>query len=158
MEVGVKKMYLLGALLLLASVSVHAEVYKWTDENGKVHFGDRAPAEKKAEAIDEALNKINIDHGSSSAASTSSVVSTEKTQDEKDLEAKKKKALEKAIGARCKKWKEDIAAIARGDRGIFLDENGNEEIVLERDRGKKLEEWRREYLRSSCQTLYPLEM
>ncbi|MEZ5494754.1 MAG: DUF4124 domain-containing protein [Pseudomonadales bacterium] len=33
-----KKICLLGALLLLASVSVYAEVYKWTDENGKVHF------------------------------------------------------------------------------------------------------------------------
>ena len=86
------------------------------------------------------------------------MVSTEKTQDEKDLEAKKKKELENAIGERCKKWEKDIAAIARGDRGIFLDENGNEEIVLERDRGKKLEEWRREYMRSSCQTIYPLEM
>lgn len=152
-----RKMFLLS-MLLLVGVSAQAEVYKWVDENGKVHFGDRAPAEKKVEAMDEKLNKVNIDHGSSNTAVSSAVVSTEKTQDEKNLEAKKKKELEKAIGERCKKWEKDIAAIARGDRGIFLDENGNEEIVLERDRGKKLEEWRREYMRSSCQTIYPLEM
>jgi len=152
-----RKMFLLS-MLLLVGVSAQAEVYKWMDENGKVHFGDRAPAEKKVEAIDDKLNKVNIDHGSSNTAVSSVVVSTEKTQDEKNLEAKKKKELEKAIGERCKKWEKDIAAIARGDRGIFLDENGNEEIVLERDRGKKLEEWRREYMRSSCQTIYPLEM
>lgn len=151
-----RKMFLLS-MLLLVGVSAQAEVYKWMDENGKVHFGDRAPAEK-VEAIDDKLNKVNIDHGSSNTAVSSVVVSTEKTQDEKNLEAKKKKELEKAIGERCKKWEKDIAAIARGDRGIFLDENGNEEIVLERDRGKKLEEWRREYMRSSCQTIYPLEM
>ena len=152
-----RKMFLLS-MLLLVGVSAQAEVYKWVDENGKVHFGDRAPAEKKVEAMDEKLNKVNIDHGSSNTAVSSAVVSTEKTQDEKNLEAKKKKELEKAIGERCKKWEKEIAAIARGDRGIFLDENGNEEIVLERDRGKKLEEWRREYMRSSCQTIYPLEM
>jgi hypothetical protein len=152
-----RKMFLLS-MLLLVGVSAQAEVYKWVDENGKVHFGDRAPAEKKVEAIDDKLNKVNIDHGSRNTAVSSVVVSTEKTQDEKDLEAKKKKELENAIGERCKKWEKDIAAIARGDRGIFLDENGNEEIVLERDRGKKLEEWRREYMRSSCQTIYPLEM
>ena len=134
-----RKMFLLS-MLLLVGVSAQAEVYKWVDENGKVHFGDRAPAEKKVEAIDDKLNKVNIDHGSSNTAVSSVVVSTEKTQDEKDLEAKKKKELENAIGERCKKWEKDIAAIARGDRGIFLDENGNEEIVLERKKCRTLQE------------------
>lgn len=143
-------------LLLLLCLPTQAEVYKWVDDNGKVHFGDRAPAEKKAESIDGQLKNVNIDHGSSDAAPPA-VVSTEKTQDEKNLEAQKKKKMEQAIGAHCKKWKQDIAAIARGDRGRFLDKNGNEEIVLEKDRGKKLAEWRSDYLRSDCQTVYPLE-
>ncbi len=144
------------ALLLLLCLPAQAEVYKWVDDNGKVHFGDRAPAEKKAEAIDSQLEKINIDHASGDVAPPV-VVSTEKTQDEKNLEIQKKKKMEKAIGERCKKWKSDIAAIARGDRGRFMDKNGNEEVVLEKDRGKKLEEWRSDYLQSNCQTLYPLE-
>lgn len=29
----------------------HAEVYKWTDENGRVHYGDR-PSEKQATRVD----------------------------------------------------------------------------------------------------------
>ncbi|HRF87700.1 MAG TPA: DUF4124 domain-containing protein, partial [Pseudomonadales bacterium] len=73
-----RKMFLLS-MLLLVGVSAQAEVYKWMDENGKVHFGDRAPAEKKVEAIDDKLNKVNIDHGSSNTAVSSVVVSTEKT-------------------------------------------------------------------------------
>ncbi|HNL91555.1 MAG TPA: DUF4124 domain-containing protein [Pseudomonadales bacterium] len=151
-----KRNIFLTALLLFLCWSAQAEVYKWVDENGKVHFGDRAPDDKKAESLDEKLKDINIDHASGDAK-PSVVVNTEKTQDEKNLEAQKKKKMEQAIGARCKKWKQDIAAIGRGDRGRFLDENGNEEVVLEKDRGKKLAEWRSNYLRSNCQALYPLE-
>lgn len=29
-------------LLLISSQAVHAEVYKWTDANGKVHYSDKA--------------------------------------------------------------------------------------------------------------------
>ena len=150
------KMNIMLWCVLLLCVPVQAEVYKWVNDNGKVHFGDRAPAEKTAEAIDSQLKKVNIDHAIGDLSSPV-VVSTEKTQDEKNLEIQKKKNMEKAIGEHCKKWKSDIAAIARGDRGRFMDKNGNEEVVLEKDRGKKLEEWRRDYLQSDCQTLYPLE-
>jgi len=33
---------LLIALLLFGQLSVHAEVYRWVDEKGQVHFGDQA--------------------------------------------------------------------------------------------------------------------
>ncbi|MFC1750414.1 glutaredoxin domain-containing protein [Pseudomonadota bacterium] len=39
------------ALSLLAAIPAHAQVYKWTDSNGKVHFGDRKPSSEKAEAV-----------------------------------------------------------------------------------------------------------
>ncbi|MEZ5539069.1 MAG: DUF4124 domain-containing protein [Pseudomonadales bacterium] len=146
---------LLLAILLGFLVPVRAEVYKWVDENGKVHFGDRAPEDKKSESIDKQLNKVNIDHGSS-AKPTRLAPQTEKTQDEKNLEIEKKKALEKAIGTQCKKWLLDIAAIERGDRGAFIGEDGKEEIVLERDRGTKLAEWKDDYRKSNCQKIYPL--
>jgi predicted secreted Zn-dependent protease len=31
-----------------------SEVYRWTDENGKVHYGDRPPEEAKAKSVDTA--------------------------------------------------------------------------------------------------------
>jgi len=36
---------------------VQAEIYKWTDGNGKTHFSDAAPAEQKAQTI--TLDNIN---------------------------------------------------------------------------------------------------
>ncbi|MEW6981236.1 glutaredoxin domain-containing protein [Colwelliaceae bacterium 6471] len=42
-------------LLLAITISwtATAEIYKWTDENGKVHFSDKQPTNKDAETLDE---------------------------------------------------------------------------------------------------------
>ena len=42
------------ALALLAASAAHAQVYRWTDSQGKVHYGDRPPeaAKDKARAVD----------------------------------------------------------------------------------------------------------
>lgn len=44
------KQIILLALLLVIAVKSHAEIYKWTDENGRTHFSDR-PTSKNAEKV-----------------------------------------------------------------------------------------------------------
>lgn len=141
--------------LLLCGVAV-ADVYKWVDENGKTRFSDHAPPEKNAENIEKQLQKTNVDSASGKMVS-GAASGSEKTEDEKQLERERRQKLEDAIGQTCKKMKSDIESIARGDRGAFLDEKGNEELVLERDRGVKLEEWKEKYRKYGCAKLYPLE-
>jgi hypothetical protein len=153
-----KTFFLICCLLLsgLLCGSVSADVYKWVDENGKLRFSDTAPPEKKAENIEKQLQKTNVDSASGKMVS-SAAAGSEKTEDEKMLEQQKRQKLEDAIGQKCQKMKSDIEAIARGDRGSFMDENGKEELVLERDRGAKLEEWKVKYKQYGCAKLYPLE-
>jgi len=38
-------------ILLLASLHAQAEIYKWTDANGRVHYSDRKPATTAAETF-----------------------------------------------------------------------------------------------------------
>lgn len=45
-----KTLGLLGVSLALA-LSASAQVYKWTDSTGKVHYGDQAPPEAKAAQV-----------------------------------------------------------------------------------------------------------
>jgi hypothetical protein len=46
-------------LALLATGSGHAEIYKWVDENGDVHYSDQRP-DQAAEAVDiEAAPPVN---------------------------------------------------------------------------------------------------
>jgi len=46
---------LLALGLLLAGLSAHGEIYKWTDEQGRVHFSDKAPERGVAEPIGNKL-------------------------------------------------------------------------------------------------------
>ena len=47
---------LIWALLLLLPAVSTAGIYSWTDENGKVHFGDRPPIDSKADEIRVRVN------------------------------------------------------------------------------------------------------
>ena len=149
-----KIMFFMFFIFMCSSAS--AEVYKWVDEKGKLQFSDKAPLEKNAENIEKQLKKTNLDKASAKIIS-SSVSKSEKNEDEKALEQQRHQNLENTIGKQCKKMKEDIQAIARGDRGSFIDENGKEELVLERERGAKLEEWKENYRNYGCEKLYPLD-
>jgi predicted secreted Zn-dependent protease len=40
-----------GLLLLLLAASAAAQVYKWTDENGRVHYGERPPPAAKSSTL-----------------------------------------------------------------------------------------------------------
>ena len=42
---------ILGGLLLAWSVGAAAQVYKWVDENGRVHYGERPPPAVKSTAL-----------------------------------------------------------------------------------------------------------
>ena len=51
-----KRLFLLLALLLPLGMA-GAEIYKWTDENGRVHFGDAPQTAENTESVD--LSHIN---------------------------------------------------------------------------------------------------
>jgi len=44
---------LLGLFCLFFHAIAIAEIYKWTDENGKIHFSDAPPNKDKVEKLDE---------------------------------------------------------------------------------------------------------
>ncbi len=46
--------YVALVFALMGLQSTSADVYKWTDEKGKIHFSDAPPAENTAEKLDEA--------------------------------------------------------------------------------------------------------
>jgi hypothetical protein len=51
-------------VLLLLAIPAHAAVYQWVDENGKKHFSDTPPPDKRAaKDISDTLKPANIDSG-----------------------------------------------------------------------------------------------
>lgn len=46
-----RRLVYLNLILVLLPALTAAEVYRWVDENGNVHFGDRAPPARQAEQV-----------------------------------------------------------------------------------------------------------
>jgi glutaredoxin len=44
------------AILLALPAVAGAQVYRWTDEAGRVHYGDKPPAERKAKAVQDRIS------------------------------------------------------------------------------------------------------
>ena len=82
------KQFLSGLLiLLLASISFSDEVYKWVDENGKVHYGDKIPEayKQQTEQLDVEINVVGQDE------------STRNKNDAYVYELERKEAQKKAL-------------------------------------------------------------
>ena len=48
-----RNLFLLVSIMLsIATTCAHAQMYKWTDEKGRVHYTDRPPAKKNTTAMD----------------------------------------------------------------------------------------------------------
>lgn len=74
-----------SAVILTCAFSVQAKMYKWVDENGQVHFGDRIPPEYLVKEHDE-LNELGVKTRHREAAKTS-----EQKAEERRLEREQKK-------------------------------------------------------------------
>ena len=50
MESLIKKL-LVASMVMFLSLTAHAEIYKWVDEHGQTHYGEKPPANKKSKQI-----------------------------------------------------------------------------------------------------------
>ncbi len=110
--VGTLNRQILCVLMMLLATSVTAQVYKWTDANGQVHYGSKPPVPANVEEIKidkqktdvEAVNRLNSMSSSKKTSQTysskSSSGSTKNSSAASELEKDK---------ARCKKYKETYA-------------------------------------------------
>ena len=74
-------------LLLFLATPVQAEVYKWTDDSGSVHYTDQPPPKAKSKTEP---HKLNIKSQPAPPASTSKTASP-KSANELDLEFRKRR-------------------------------------------------------------------
>lgn len=126
-------------LFFLMVSPVSAGVYKWTDQNGVVHFGDR-PVNQ-----DEATELI-IDTESRSGITNSSGNNKERARMTKELEEDRKSRQEKREKFQADKKKRKASCVQAKDRlrqyqeasGIYkLDKNGERVFYSNEERAAK---------------------
>ncbi|MDR9436999.1 MAG: DUF4124 domain-containing protein [Thiohalophilus sp.] len=125
---------LVSGLLLasLLSVSMAADVYKWTDEQGRVHYGDKPP-EKGAQSMD-------VDPGESSGSPIpGDAERREKTrrllrayEEERRIKQQREQRQQAQAAERRKRcaWARDrLRRYQQAGRLYDLDEQGNRKIL-----------------------------
>lgn len=139
---------LIFSVILLLSLPVCAEVYRWTDANGKVHFGDKKP-DAKAENITEKVKTTNVDTSTSEHQKLESLFRKENNADreyqqqQKQQEAKQEYAKSK----RCADAQQYLNTISGPVQ--FLDKDGKPVRVTELERQERVKHWK-EIVKESC--------
>jgi hypothetical protein len=125
----------LVTFLILLSLPAHAGVYKWTDANGQVHFGDRPPAEKPAKEV-----TINTAPPGEDAAANERIRKMNEFLDQRQAEREVRQAEEAKIqrqaeiqDARCRKLRAQLKHMASVSTFYNLNEDGERVFVSEED-------------------------
>lgn len=139
-----KKILTLSLLLaVVPGVSMGASIYKWTDEDGVTHFGDRQPAGTRSE-------KVNVRSGSSSPSATNRPSPSERVKalEEQEQEAAEQRreaaaeeARQKQREANCSTAQANLDVIARNAR-IRIEENGEQRYLTPKEIAEKREQFK----------------
>ncbi|MDO3388642.1 DUF4124 domain-containing protein [Gilvimarinus sp. SDUM040013] len=129
-------------LLIVYPAMGVAELYRWTDENGKVHFSDRKPNDVvAADQIDQDLKPVNVDESRHETQKLRNVFPDRDDSRQRQAANKKKAEQQRRTDAQCSQMREHLRKI-KGPV-YFVDEEGNEFDISERERKerqKKLEQ------------------
>jgi CRISPR/Cas system CMR subunit Cmr4 (Cas7 group RAMP superfamily) len=90
----------LSVLLLSSSFCAQAKMYKWVDENGQMHFGDKIPQKylvKAHDELDENGNEVLHKEAEKSAQEKAEAKRIEEQRKEARLQEEKKKKLDRVL-------------------------------------------------------------
>ena len=125
-------------LLMAAPLVVNASVYKWVDENGKVHYGDRPQGgqptvEIQVDTVPEA--QPSPGDGMSRAEKRERLLQAmEEDRVEKQEQREKQKALSQQNKQKCNRYRDRMRHYQRASALYNLDNNGNRVYVSDADR------------------------
>ena len=139
---------ILGVLAVLVfSQGAAAAVYKWVDENGKVHYSDKPPADNATE--------MDVETGGDSSGPTLTETQRKakqqrlleafekERQDKQAAEAQAKKEKQERE-AWCRRAREELAQMRSAGYLYEYDDDGNKVILSDEGRAQATREYQRE--------------
>jgi hypothetical protein len=138
---------LLTVLLLTSSLSVHAGVYKWVDENGKVHYGDSPKASQPSVELEIDDTAVTVpalvgDDLSREEKRERLLEAMEEDRIEKQEKLAKQKAIKEQNRQRCNRYRDRMRHYERASALYKLDDNGNRVYVSKADRARATKDLR----------------
>ncbi len=120
-------------LLVLIYIPVNAQVYKWVDKDGKVHFGDQ-PLEQVE------VSKVEIKSTDNSYKSTGSnkwQQEYREKQQVKRVESEEQAQKDKKRQQACEGYKRNLHTLNKVGRIVSLDADGNRHYISDDERKAK---------------------
>jgi len=143
------KIILSFSLLLFMSLS-HGEIYRWVDNDGKIHFSDKQPQDNTTvEDVSNKMSPINRDTSSEETQKLQQVFQPETPEErihyrqQKEQQRRQDQSTKKA----CEQARYNLRIIK--GRVYFEDSNGKEIIVTEEQREQRAEQLENE-IRKHC--------
>ncbi|MGH8560929.1 MAG: DUF4124 domain-containing protein, partial [Nevskiales bacterium] len=125
----------LAMLVLAIPAFASAELYKWVDADGQIHYSERAPSEGPYETVRPAPPPADP------AASVESPGTKTEEKDnwmEQEIEKRKVAAAEKeARDAHCRQAKARLAGLKQVGRIFTTDESGNRHYYSDQERDRQ---------------------
>ena len=123
-------------VLLVADAS--AEVYRWTDENGKVYYGDRAPKQVEADDVTEQIRQVNVDASQAEQQRLDHLFPRNRAPTS-EQERLRHRADEREMAQRdaCNKLKQQLNGYRSGPF-YLVDEKGNRSVISSKERDRRI--------------------
>ncbi len=139
----------LCSALYLVVASASAEIYKWVDEDGKVHYGDK-PVENASEVSVDTSKKGHMNPGAARQDMQRRLVDAydedrQKKNEEQDKSRKQKKKLQ----AQCTRARDKLRRIMQASSLYDLDKDGNR-VTLSKEQRLSSTQSLREHIRKNC--------
>lgn len=142
MRLDIKRLCLLSAALML-SFSVHAQIYKWVDENGQTHYSQQPPESGQAETVDvpppppiapeQARDEVQELIDQQQAAEQAEQEAQQQAQQEAEQEAIRQE--------NCRIAQQNLTAYQNNPGRRVMDEEGNVTRLDEDMRQQKIQEF-----------------
>ena len=125
---------------LMTTMAAHAGVYKWVDENGKVHYGD-------SPQVSQPAVEMNVDVTTPEPSFSEDVLSREdkrerllQSMEEDRLEKQEKRDIQKAENKKnrqkCNRFRDRMRHYDRASAIYKLDRDGNRVYMSDSDRDR----------------------
>ncbi|SFK47825.1 DUF4124 domain-containing protein [Methylophaga sulfidovorans] len=134
----------LSLIILSATLSstASADIYKWVDDQGQVHYSQQAPESAPAEliktppppSVDPAQAQREVD------ALIAQQKAAEQEKQQAQQQAEQQAAQEAELEKQCQDAKDALTAYQNHPGGRFYDEDGNLQRIKEEDRQQKIQE------------------
>lgn len=141
--------YLLVIMIMLAGSPLHAEIYKWVDENGQVHFTQHPPEQEATVITPDVNSKVNKTSSKRQKEIQRWLNAQEAEQQQINKKEHERKQNDAESRKKCAEARDMLRTYEQSSGVYRLDEQGNRKFGNKKDKHNALV-WARAQVEKWC--------